>query len=233
MRQINVIDMYHGNAVKTSDFAALRASGVFGIVHKASQGLSYKDPSYHDRRKAAEDAGMLWGAYHFLDASDPKAQAAFFLECSGISDAGSAPFLLSADYENSAHSPALHQLTTFISEVDRNSPPPVSCVLYSGNLIRENLKPHVGGHQNADMLSTMQFYQQHRLWLAEYGPHMRIPYPWNEPITKSSDQSQDLPAPGVWLWQFTEKGRVNPLVGNTDGNFFDGTFEQLQRSWVA
>lgn len=232
MRAINVIDMYHGNAVHGADFAALRASGVFGIIHKASEGLRYADPAYKTRRKQAQDAGLLWGAYHFLHSTDPKAQAAFFLDCCGIADANSDPILLAVDYENSDTQPALHQLVTFMQEIDREMPG-VQCVLYSGNLIRETMKPHVGGFQAPEMTGVKQFFQQHRLWLAEYGPHQNIPYPWNEPIVKSSDQATAIPAPGVWLWQFTESGRVNPLVGKTDGNFFDGTFEQLQSRWLA
>jgi len=232
-RQINVIDMYHGNSVKTSDFAALRQSGVFGIIHKASQGLSYVDPAYQTRRTAAVAAGLLWGAYHFLDSTDPVAQADNFLKAAGTSDANADPILLACDFENSAHQPTLKQCMTFMAEVDRNSPPGVQCVLYSGNLIRETLKPHPGGFQDPDIVACEYFFQRHRLWLAEYGPKEQVPWPWSEPVVKSSDQATHIPAPGVWLWQFTERGRINPLIGNTDGNFFDGTFEQLQARWLA
>lgn len=230
---INVIDMYHGNTVKTSDFAALRGAGVFAIVHKASQGTHFRDGAYKDRRKAATDAGMLWGAYHFLDGSDVETQAENFLAACGITDAGSDPFLLACDFENSDHQASLKQCMQFMSLIDRASPPGVSCALYSGNLIRETLRPHVGGHLDSEMSGVKLFFQQHRLWLAEYGPSANVPYPWNEPIVKTSDESADIPAPGVWLWQFTEKGRVNPLVGNTDGNFYDGTFEELKAHWLS
>jgi lysozyme len=116
-RSINVIDMYHGNTVKTTDFALLEQSGIFGIIHKASQGLHYADPEYAARRVAAQAAGMLWGAYHFMDASDAEAQAEFFLKTSGITDANSDPFLLALDFEKSDRSPALHQAMTFISSI--------------------------------------------------------------------------------------------------------------------
>ena len=77
------------------------------------------------------------------------------------------------------------------------------------------------------------FFQQHRLWLAEYGPKEQVPYPWNLPIPNSANQSAQLPPPGVWLWQFTETGNVGPLPGKTDGNFFDGTADQLAARWLA
>jgi lysozyme len=231
-RMINVIDMYHGNVVKTSDFVALRNAGIIAIVHKASQGLHYADPFYADRRKAALDAGLLWGAYHFLDSSDAGAQAKFFLQC--VDATGNAdPIMLACDYENSDHQPTLQQCMQFMSAVDRATLPGVQCALYSGNLIRETLRPHVGGHQDGDMHGVQLFFQNHRLWLAEYGPKEQIPYPWNLPIVKSSNEATALPPPGVWMWQFTEKGRVNPLTGNTDGNFFDGTIDDLKARWLA
>jgi lysozyme len=229
---INVIDMYHGNKVALADFALLKGAGLMGVIHKASQGLRYVDPKYQDRRKAATAAGLLWGAYHFMDASDAEGQAEVFLKACGITDANSDPFLLALDFEKSDHTPALHQATTFMAAIDR-AIPGVSCVVYSGDLIRECLKPSIGGHQSSEMFGVSYFFAQHRLWLAEYGPHESIPYPWNAPIAKPSMEATPLPAPGVFLWQFTEKGRMAPLAGVTDGNFFDGSFEQLQARWLA
>jgi GH25 family lysozyme M1 (1,4-beta-N-acetylmuramidase) len=233
MRQINVIDMYHGNVVKTSDFVALRGAGVFAVVHKASQGMNYRDPAYAARKAAVLAAGMLWGAYHFMDNSDVEKQVANFLGASGINDANADPILLACDYEDSSNAPTLQQCYQFMASVDRNSPPGVGCVLYSGNRIRETLKPSAGGHMDPSMIGVETFFQQHRLWLAEYGPKEQVPFPWNTPIVKSSDQATAINAPGVWLWQFTENARVQPLVGNTDGNFFDGTFDDLKARWLA
>lgn len=230
---INVIDMYHGNAAKISDFTALKAVGVYGIIHKASEGLHYRDPAYAVRRAAAHDAGLLWGAYHFLHNSDIEGQAENFLGACGITEPDSEPFLLACDFENSDAQPSLQQCLKFMTLIDRASPPGVSCVLYSGNLIRETLKPHQGGQRDGAMAGAEAFFQQHRLWLAQYGPSPNVPWPWNTPVVKTSDQSVDIPAPGVWLWQFTETGRVNPLIGKTDGNFFDGTFDELKARWLA
>lgn len=231
-RRINVVDMYHGNNITNPDFAALKEAGIYAVVHKASQGSFYEDPAYSARKVAATAAGLLWGAYHFLDASDPIKQAQHFLDASEITDAGADPFLLAADFENSASQPTLKQLMQFMQEVDRNSPPNVQCALYSGNLIRETLKGVPPGHVDQDMLGARAFFQQRRLWLAEYGPKEQVPYPWCEPVAKSSNEAATIPAPGVFMWQFTETGRVNPLTGNVDGNFFDGTFEQLSERWL-
>lgn len=232
LRKINVIDMYHGNNVPDGAFVQLKNAGVMGIIHKASQGSHYDDPAYQSRRKAAEAAGLLWGAYHFLDASDAEAQAKMFLDAAGCTDA--APCLLAADFEDyGGNSASLSQLVTFMKYVDAMSPVGVHTVLYSGNRIRETLKPHPGGHQDQAMIAVEGFFQQHRLWLAEYGPKEQVPWPWCDPIVKSSAESTAMPSPGVFLWQFTEKGRASGLPGMTDGNFFDGTFDDLKARWLA
>ena len=58
-----VIDISHG--VGVSDFAAVRRSGIIGVIHKATEGGDFVDKSYAIRQPQAEQAGLLWGAYHF------------------------------------------------------------------------------------------------------------------------------------------------------------------------
>lgn len=72
-----VIDIYHGNAVDS--FAQARAAGVLGIIHKATTGQTGKDKAYTDRRRDAEAAGLLWGAYHWGTNAPVAAQVDNFL----------------------------------------------------------------------------------------------------------------------------------------------------------
>src|SRR5262245_45954118 len=58
-----VIDISHN--VTVSDFASVRRSNILAVVHKATEGGDWVDPSYSTRRPEAEAAGLLWGAYHF------------------------------------------------------------------------------------------------------------------------------------------------------------------------
>ncbi len=59
-----VIDLSHVDPV--TDFAAARAySAIRGVIHKATEGVGWVDPMYAQRRRLAEEAGLLWGAYHF------------------------------------------------------------------------------------------------------------------------------------------------------------------------
>ena len=74
-----VVDLSHHNA--DPDFAAARdGGGIVGVIHKATQGLRYRDPTYADRETAAVTAGLLWGAYHFGTGSDGVQQAEHFLD---------------------------------------------------------------------------------------------------------------------------------------------------------
>ena len=221
MTKANVLDLYHGdNRDAVPDFAALKANGIFAIIHKVSQGTKFVDPQYASRKKAALAAGLLWGGYHFLTSADPIEQAKFFLE----NTEADANTLLAADFEKSAATPALHQLQDFVSYVDQNSPGNVMCVIYSSDLIRETLKPHQGGHRATTMNGAEIFFAQHRLWLAEYGPHANVPWPWSD---KSMSQMWATP----FLWQYSETGRVNPVVGNVDLNYYPGTANELAANW--
>ncbi len=74
-----VVDLSHLDQV--IDFSAARwQSGILGVIHKASEGYDWVDPTYDARRAKAEAAGLLWGAYHFGTFEQPgEKQAAAFL----------------------------------------------------------------------------------------------------------------------------------------------------------
>ena len=76
-----VVDLSHHNGVV--DFVAVKAAGIVGVIHKATQGAGstkFADPMYVPNRASAGTAGLLWGAYHFGDAAPPGDQADYFLE---------------------------------------------------------------------------------------------------------------------------------------------------------
>src|SRR5260370_28735257 len=72
-----VIDLSHWEV--TPDFEEVKAFGIAAVILKASQGENHIDPTFVPRAKAAIAAGLLVGAYHFLDASNPILQAGPFL----------------------------------------------------------------------------------------------------------------------------------------------------------
>src|SRR5438270_1243479 len=50
-----VIDIYYGDPVQ--DFDAVKAFGIVGVIHKATEGTAFDDKLYADRRKAFVDIG--------------------------------------------------------------------------------------------------------------------------------------------------------------------------------
>jgi lysozyme len=94
-----VIDLSHWEA--PVDFAQVKASGIAAVILKATQGTGFVDPTFAARAVGANDAGLLVGAYHFFDTSDPTAQAGYFLAT--VARTG-VPMLMTLDFEPSATS---------------------------------------------------------------------------------------------------------------------------------
>jgi len=72
-----VIDLSHWQT--PVDFAQAKAAGIAAVILKATQGSDWIDVTFAPRFAAATAAGLLVGAYHFLDDSAPAPQVANFL----------------------------------------------------------------------------------------------------------------------------------------------------------
>lgn len=156
-----VVDLSHYNTV--TSFDSMMNAGIVGVIHKFSQGTSYRDPTYAQHKAEATSCGLLWGRYHFGDGSDPVRQVDNFL-------AGWTPDeLLALDYEDNPDSQMLlGQARTFVQEVITRTG--VVPVLYSGNTLKEALA--VKGASAGVLL-------QCRLWLCQYGPNSVLPPGWS------------------------------------------------------
>lgn len=73
-----VIDISHYENV-SQDFVVTAKAGILAVILKATQGTGFIDPTFLERVIEARAAGLLVGAYHFLDGTSPAAQAAHFL----------------------------------------------------------------------------------------------------------------------------------------------------------
>jgi lysozyme len=199
-----IIDIYHGNKI---DLEQCFAGGIVAIIHKATQGTTVRDSSYHERRQRAKQLGFLWGAYHFSSGSSVSQQVENFLTYARPGD----DELISLDWEPSTGGPdmTLDQARHFVQMVkDETGRWPA---IYGGHLLRESV-----GHDPDPILSKCP------LWYARYA---------NAPIGIPSQIWETYT-----LWQYTDgdvgpEPRETPGVSGADRNIFQGTTQQLKESW--
>lgn len=81
--RVDGVDISHWQAGKL-DFVAAAKAGVKWVCHKATEGVTYKDPYYARRRSECKASGMPFGAYHFARPGrakgDATAEAEWFLK---------------------------------------------------------------------------------------------------------------------------------------------------------
>jgi lysozyme len=200
-----VIDLSHYNEVLSFD--EIKASGIIGVIHKATQGFDDRDPSYARRRDAARAAGLWWGAYHFGVNADGAAQARFFLS---VVDPGPQD-LLALDFEqNGDATMTLAQAEAFVTEVFNQTgryPGFYSDALIS-SLLGDSVNP---------------ILRQCWFWRAEYGATPIVPPTW--------------PTWTMWQYTDGQHGSgpyVLPGIGGTgtcDRDKFNGGLDGLKRLW--
>jgi lysozyme len=202
-----IIDIYYANDVEPADAAAL---GVVGIIHKASEALDFRDPKYRDRRDAAQDLGLLWGAYHLSSGQDPAGQVGRFLDAIETVDDTT---LLALDWETSAHhgTASKQQTHAFIEEFHAQTgryP-----VVYGGHTVRDACE---NGRD--------EILAQCPLWYVRYR---------TTPLGLPTNTW-----PTYALWQYSngrpEDDEITPptyALGGADWNRFDGSVEQLRAVW--
>ncbi|HJT45833.1 MAG TPA: glycoside hydrolase family 25 protein, partial [Chthoniobacterales bacterium] len=74
----SVVNMSHYDMIRP-DFVRMKNEGVVAVIHEATFPRLNRDWKYPDRQYAAINAGLLWGAYHFGDGTNPISQADHFL----------------------------------------------------------------------------------------------------------------------------------------------------------
>lgn len=200
-----VIDLSHYN--NNPNFAKVGADGVVGVIHKATQGTGYVDPTYKARKPEALQAGLLWGAYHFGDGSDVDAQVSNFIDT--VKPDGS--FVLVLDFEsNGANSMSLDQAKQFLNAVEQQTGQ--APVLYTGNYFNECT------HNQPDPGMA-----QYRVWWAQYA---------NAPTSLNPTWSSYW----LWQYSDGTSGPEQKVVDGAapcDCDAYDGDEAGLRASWVG
>lgn len=158
-----VLDGYHGDTI--TDFAKIKADGIVGFIHKASQGGSVVDQMYATRRKLAVAADLLWGAYHFFDfTASPQAQADHFLSVASPDSTT----LVCLDWEDvGSREPSAALALAFLEEIETKIGR--KAVIYSGNVAKEQIS------------GNDAYFGSHRLWLCQYSTSWKVQESWQYP----------------------------------------------------
>ena len=206
-----VVDISHYNTVR--DLKQTAEAGIWGVIHKATQGRAYADPQYAAHRQAAAAAGLLWGAYHFNTGDRVDLQVDNFLTHADPDE----NTLLALDYEDNRLSQMeIEDAVEFLHLVEKKTGR--LAVIYSGNRLKEKI--HELPVEDIDYLCA------HRLWLAQYGTQPRLPAGFKK----------------YWLWQYSGDG-VGPQPHNVPGivagnggldmNVYAGAREELVADWAG
>src|SRR6266849_4758085 len=167
----NVVNLSHYDLMRP-DFVTMRSEVIFGVIHEASYPRFDRDSQYAPRQQAATRAGLLWGAYHFGDATDPVRQADHFLSVVSNAwaqaDPSSRPtgVLLVLDFEKNGHYPGgtmrVDQAVSFVERIRARTGKYPG--IYSGEYhMRQTLgSRNVSGVQKSILAKCW-------LWLANYG----------------------------------------------------------------
>lgn len=169
------VDIYQGDPVV--DFGATKNSGIVAIYHKASEGRTFRDQTYANRRKlwmngakARLASGLMvdvaWGAYHFFHGDVSVKQEVENFVATANPDPQT---LMILDWEEvkPGISASAAQARAFMEGVEAKIGRP--CALYSGNVAKEKIVGHDA------------FFAARKLILCQYGTRWAVQKSWNKP----------------------------------------------------
>lgn len=223
----SVVNMSHYDLMRP-DFDRMRREGVVGVIHEATFPRFQRDDKYAQRQRAARDAGLLWGAYHFADGTDPIRQADHFLNSVaavrvGGPEESKSGVLLVLDFEKNGHYPggsmSVPQAVAFVQRIKQRTGKYPG--LYgSENRLRQMLYGRGATGAHREILSNCW------LWIANYHYEPRHTAPWT-----------------YWhMWQYCGDGKCDlrprssyptsvANVRRAERNIFRGSDATLKTFW--
>lgn len=209
---IHGVDVSHhqGNI----DWRRVAADGHSFALLKASEGTGFSDDRFAFNRDSARDAGLLVGAYHFLQPGNADNQADYFLARLG----SPADMMLVVDVETtgSGGRPTAADASRFVARLRYRLGAQRSIGLYTGKwywdgvLGNPPLPPRV-------WLWESRYVTGSGAWRSIYA---KVPTRW------LSEARVGARAPT--LLQYSSGGRVSGIAGTCDLNAFEGTLAELR-----
>jgi len=169
---------------------------------KATEGQDFQDKQLFNNAKGARMAGIKFGYYHFCCLNtfnhtlDAAAEAHDFIEAMKLAGPADLPPVL--DIERNViklpRQDVLAWIIVFVDTLKRAGFPDVVIYSYT-SFLNDNL-PLKHGLGN------------HKLWLAGYvdRKNLKMPNGWTK----------------YWVWQYSDKGKLNGIGTNVDLNTTDG-----------
>ncbi len=195
------------------DWPKVRATGQRFMFAKATEGITYKDPTFDDNWFGAKSAGLLRGAYHFFRCNvDAKKQADYFIDyVKSVKDNGELPPVLDLETNDGMTKdkivPAAKVWLDRVEAAFGKKP-----IIYSGQYFLQDYLVVAGG-------GPPPWAKDYPLWLAQY-PNQYV-------------EGMKPALPRGWfnwtIWQYSDKGKVNGINAAVDMNLFNGTLEELYK----
>ncbi|MGN6158952.1 MAG: glycoside hydrolase family 25 protein [Devosia sp.] len=179
------------------DYAKVRAAGVQFVYMKATEGNDYVDPAFAGNWARAKAAGIAHGAYHFMTWCSTAAQQAAWFVKNVPADPDAMPPVLDLEWNHGS------SCTTRFSKAD---------MLDKIRLMLKVMEQHTGKMPviytditfHHDILEGEHF--DNAFWLRSTAA---------EPPERYGDRR--------WMmWQWTQTGTLNGVVGEVDRNAFYG-----------
>jgi len=179
------------------DFRRVYSSGVHFVYMKATEGDDYVDPAFADNWKKARAAGMAHGAYHFMTwCSTAADQAAWFVK-NVPADEDALPPVLDLEWNHGS------SCTNKFSRAD---------VLEKIRVMLKVMEQHTG--KLPIIYTDITFHHD----ILE-GEHFDNPF-W---LRSTAAEPPQRYGNRQWmLWQWTQTGVLNGVVGEVDRNAFYG-----------
>ncbi|MGI8481803.1 MAG: glycoside hydrolase family 25 protein [Chthoniobacterales bacterium] len=222
----SVVNLSHYDLMRP-DFEQMKREGIVGVIHEATYPRFVRDAYYGARQTAAARAGLLWGAYHFGDATDPIRQADHFLRVVESQSRGpglqpNGGVLLVLDFEKNGHYPGgsmrVDQAVTFVERIRQRTGKYPGLYCSEFRLRRVLFDPKVTESQRQTLANCW-------LWIANYHFEPRNTEPWSRWTMwqYTGDGVCDLPRASY------PKGVAN--IRNAERNMFRGDRDALASFW--
>lgn len=179
----------------------------FSIV-KATQGAGQVDPNFATNWKQSNDLFEIAGAYHFyIFSDDPKTQAQNFIQTASLSNGNLPPIVdlelncSKCDSLKISGDQMVNDLKSYLTEIENHFD--VKPIIYT------NI-PFFNKYLTGE-------FDDYPFWMAKYEKT-----PPAGLIGLSPAGSDSSSHPKTVMWQFSDYGRLNGIIGTVDMNFLPG-----------